>query len=379
VTSPSQSPNPLYNSNRMKLGTFATNTVGSVHTVAPDRWNPTWENSLRVAKAADAAGFEAQLALARWKSVTPGSIDHRGGIVLDPFTWAAGIAMATSYSAVFATSHAPMVHPLIVAKQGATIDQISGGRFGLNVVGGWNRPEFEMFGLELLQHDARYDYLDEWLEVLGKLWAATEEFDYEGKYLHLKGAMSRPQPIQRPHPVIINAGVSRRGQRFACQHADFCFVAPTLGKTEIEDYRRLAREEFGREVGIWTQAPIAQRRTRQEAEDFLNYFAVQHEDKATVDAWAAGIAKESRSLKNEATHFSRLQIAAGGNPMVGSAIDIADQITALSELGIDGILLSWFDFDDGVKRFAEEVMPLLEKRGLREPFGGNTRGQPWNP
>jgi dimethylsulfone monooxygenase len=89
-----------------------------------------------------------------------------------------------------------------------------------------------------------------------------------------------------------------------------------------------------------------------------------------VDAWAAGIAKESRSLKNEATHFSRLQIAAGGNPMVGSAADIADQITALNELGIDGILLSWFDFDDGVKRFAEEVMPVLEKRGLREPFGG---------
>ena len=60
--------------------------------------------------------------------------------------------------------------------------------------------------------------------------------------------------------------------------------------------------------------------------------------------------------------------------MVGSAIDIADQITALSELGIDGILLSWFDFDDGVKRFAEEVMPLLEKRRLREPF---CRKRPW--
>jgi len=354
----------------MKLGTFATNTIGSVHTTAPDAYNPTWENSLRAAKAADAAGFEALLALARWKPLAPAPIDHRDGIVLDPFTWAAGIAMGTSYSAVFATSHAPTVHPLIVAKQSATIDHISGGRFGLNVVGGWNRREFDMFGLTLAEHDARYDYLAEWVEVLKNLWSAKEEFDFAGKFLNLKGAMSMPQPLQQPGPVIMNAAASAKGQRFAAEHADFCFVAPGLGAKEIEGYKTMAREEFGREVGVWMQMPVAQRKTRQEAEEFLNYFAVRHEDKAMVDGWAAGMAKESRSLSNEQLSFSRLIVATGGPPIVGGAVDVADQITALSELGINGILISWFDFDDGLKRFSEDVMPLLEQRGLREPFQG---------
>lgn len=95
---------------------------------------------------------------------------HASGIVLDPFTWAAGIAQATRYSAVFATSHAPTIHPITCAKQCATIGIISDGRFGLNVVGGWNKHELEMLGAPLKEHDARYDHLEEWLHVLGKMW-----------------------------------------------------------------------------------------------------------------------------------------------------------------------------------------------------------------
>jgi FMNH2-dependent dimethyl sulfone monooxygenase len=368
VTTPGQARNPLFNKNRLKLGTFATNTVGSIHTTAPDAYRPTWENSLRAAKLADSAGFEALLALARWKGLAKAGIQHRGGVVLDPFVWAAGISMATTYCAVFATSHAPTVHPLIVAKQSATIDHISGGRFGLNVVGGWNRPEFEMFGLPLAEHDARYDYLDEWVSVLERLWSAKEEFDFEGKFLKLKGAMSMPQPLQQPRPVIMNAGASSRGQRFACQHADFCFVAPGIGKEGIQSYKTMAREQFSREVGVWMQVPIVQRDTRQAAEEFLNYFAVEHEDRQSVDGWSAGITAEARSLSNEQARFARLVVTVGGNPIVGSAADVADQLEALSELGIDGVLLSWFDFEVGLKRFSEGVMPLLERRGLREPF-----------
>ena len=365
----SQRRNAVFNNNKLKLGTFATNTIGSIHTAAPDGYHPTWENSLRAAQAADKAGFEALLGLARWKAVGGKlPIEHRDSIVLDPFTWAAGIAMATNYCTVLATTSAPTMHPLLVAKQGATIDHISGGRFGLNVVGGWSRAEFEMFGLQLADHDLRYDYLEEWLNVIGKLWSATEEFDFEGKFLTLKGAMSRPQPIQQPRPLVMNAAVSQRGQRFACQYADCCFVASSVGREAIESYKKLAREEFGREVAVWTQIPIVQRNTRQEARDFLNYFAVQYEDTPAVDAWAAGMAKESRSLDGNATAFSRMVVATGGEPIVGTAADIADQLETLSDLGIDGILLSWFDFEDGLNRFSEGVLPILEQRGLREPF-----------
>ena len=364
---PRQGRNPIFNSNRFKLGTFATNTIGAAQTLAPDAYVPTWENSLRLAKTADRAGFEAILGLARWKNPDV-PIDGRSNVVMDSFTWCAGLAMATQYSALFATSHAPTVHPLVIAKQCATIDHISGGRFGLNVVGGWNRQEFDMFGLQLLEHDQRYDYLEEWVTVLYKLWEGGEEFDFDGRFLKLKGAMSRPQTVQKPHIPILNAGMSPRGQRFACEYADCCFVTSKIEKSEIQSYKEMAREKFGREIGIWMSIPMTQRRTRQEAEEAVDYYAVQHEDTAAVDGIYAGAVSDTRTLKNEATRFSRRLFALGGDPVLGSATDIADQLEALSDKGVDGILISWADFDDGMMRFTEEVLPLLEKRGLREPF-----------
>jgi len=360
--------NPIFNNNKIKLGTFATNTIGSVQSSAPDAYRPSWENSLRLAKISDRAGFEAILGLARWRTPGKTPLTHRGNFVLDSFTWAAALAMATEHVALFPTSHAPTVHPLVIAKQCATIDHVSGGRFGLNVVGGWNRHEFDMFGLKLLEHDLRYDYLTEWMNVIFKLWGGTEEFDFEGTFLKLKGALSMPHPVQKPHPPIMNAAMSGRGRRFACEYADCCFVSTEVSKSDLADYKKIAREEFGREIGIWMQIPIVQRRTRQEAEDHLNYIAVEHEDRAAVDGWSKGVAAETRTLSNEAAKIERLVHAMGGRPVAGSAVDIADELQALSERGVDGILLSWFDFDDGMNRFIGDVMPLLEQRGLRQPF-----------
>ena len=368
MPNPSGIRNPLFNDNKFKIGTFATNTIGSWYTVAPEAYEPNWENSLRVAKLADRAGFEAILGLARWKIPGDYPIDGRGNIVLDSFTWTAALAMATRYSALFATTHAPTVHPLVIAKQAATIDQISGGRFGLNVVGGWNRPEFAMFGIDLLEHDRRYDYLDEWISVLYRLWESKEPFDFKGEFLKLDGALSRPLPVQKPRPPVINAGISPRGRRFACEHADCCFVTSDMTKEEIASYRKLAREEFGREIGVWMQIPIVQRKTRAEAEEALNYFGVEQEDVKAVDGVQSGAMAESRSLTNETVRLTRRMFATGGAPLIGTAQDIADQIEALSENGVDGILSAWFDFEDGLPRLIDEVFPKLEQRGLRKAF-----------
>ena len=359
---------PVFNSNKLKIGTFATNTIGSVHSLAPGAYEPSWANSLRLAKTADRAGLEAILGLARWKNPGRHAITHRGNFVLDSFTWAAALALATDHIALFATTHAPTIDPLILAGQVATMDHISNGRVGLNVVGGWNRSEFDMFGIELLEHDLRYDYLTEWITIVLKLWEAQEEFSYAGKFLRVDHALSMPLPIQLPHPTIMNAGFSRRGRRFACEYADCCFVVSEVTKSDIAEYKRMAREEFGREIGVWMQVPIVQRRTRQEAEAQLNYIAVDQEDRAAVDGWSKGVAAETRTVTNEAAKIERLVHAMGGRPVVGSAVDIADELEQLSERGVDGILLSWFDFDDGLNRFIGDVMPLLEQRGLRQPF-----------
>ena len=345
--------NGMSNTNRMKLGTFGTNARGTAHTRAPDTHKPTRPNTLHAARLADALGFEAILGLARWKGVVDNTPDHPSGVVLDPFTWAAGLAQATSYSTIFATAHAPMIHPLVVAKQTATIDIISGGRLGLNVVGGWNRPEFEMFGSALADHNDRYEHLEEWLHVLDRLWSETAEFDHQGRFLNLKGAVSRPQPLQQPRPVIMNAGTSGRGQRFACEHADACFVSlagddPAAWKKQVDGYKNMARDEFGRDVSVWTLAAVVQRATRQEAEEYLHYYAVEYADRVAVDGWHARFLKEAQPRYTEEQYqkaYARSAAAGGGQLLTGTRDDIAD----------------WLE------RFAD-VMPLLESRGLREPF-----------
>ena len=329
---------------------------------------------------ADRAGYEAIVPYARWKGYVDNAPSHPSAIVMDPFTWAAGIAQATSYSAVFSTSHAPTIHPLLAAKQGATVDLISGGRFGLNVVGGWNKPELEMFGAPLKEHDKRYDHLAEWLAIVERLWRDEAEFDFEGEFFRVVRGMSMPKPLQQPRPPIMNAGGSDRGRRFACEHADMCFIIlksekPEACAAEIASYKRTARETFGRDVQVWTHTFVVQRDTQAEADAYLQRYAVEFEDTPSVEGWLSKQAEQTRMMPEAALRAMRLRFAAGagGFPLVGTAEVLADRLHMLSDAGLDGVLLTWVDYVDGMNRFNADVLPLLERRRLRRPFVADAR------
>lgn len=366
--------NPLFSANRLKLGIFGTNGKGGAQTLVPEAYRATWPEAVRTAQLADQAGFEAIVAYARWKSYGSLPPAHYSGVALDPFTFSAGLAQATRYSAVFATSHAQTIHPITCAKQCATIDIIAGGRFGLNIVGGWNKPELEMFGVAMREHDERYDMLEEWLRIMQRLWTEEAEFDLAGRFFQVHRASSMPKPVQR-HIPIMNAGGSGRGMRFAAEHADMCFIIlksddPAESAPQIAEYKRLAREEYGREVQVWTYAPVVQRATRAEAEAYLHRYAVEFADAECLDAWSAGIAAETRIVTPGKMQEMRMRFAAGagGSILLGTAAEIAAQLEAYAAAGLDGALLTWVDFTDGLARFNEGVMPLLEARGLRHPF-----------
>jgi len=366
--------NPIFNSNKLKLGTFCTNTIPNM-TFVPEMSMPTWQNTLASAKLADEAGLEAIVPIARWKGYLDERPDHGSNIILDTFTWAAGMAASTKYSAIFATSHAPTMHPVAVAKQTATIDAISGGRFALNVVGGWNRREFDMFGIHLLEHDDRYVYLEEWLQILRRLWTEHDEFDYESKNFHMKKAISRPQPLQPGGVPVMNAALSPVGMRFSAKHSDVGLISlqgdePEKWRDQIAAYKRMARDEFGREIQLWTNCAVTQRDTRKEAEDYLRRYSEEFLDKEVMDSLMQTIGKENNiPLDSPRLAFMRHRMAVGAGPaLVGDAQSIAEQLAAFSSVGIDGVILTWVDFVDGVDRFNRRVLPLLEQAGLRQPF-----------
>ena len=366
--------NPIFNRNRMKLGIFCTNGAGAAMTTLPERYVASWPLSLETARMADEAGLEAIVPYARWKGYT-GAADDPSGVVMDPMTWAAGIAQATRHAAVFATTHAPTMHPILAAKQGATVDIISGGRFAINVVGGWNKPELEMFGAPLKEHDQRYDQLQEWLEIVERLWTDDEEFSHHGEFYDVIGGASTPKPVQKPQPPIMNAGGSGRGRRFACEFADICFVLvgslePDRIAAQVREIKGLARDEFKREVQVWTTTFVVQRDTDQEARDYHHFYSVEHEDTPTVDAWMRLQQEQTQVLPKDVLAQMRHRFAsgAGGVPLVGTAETITGRLAMLADCGVDGVLLTWVDYVDGIKRFTDGVLPLMEAAGLRAAF-----------
>jgi FMNH2-dependent dimethyl sulfone monooxygenase len=154
------STNPIFRANRLNLGVMAFNcSNGSTVTTAPEAWPMTWSDNVALAQIADRAGFEALLPVGRWKGY--GGPSNFNNKTFESFTWAAGIGALTKQIAVLSTIHAPLVHPVMAAKQAATIDHITQGRFVLNLVCGWFRNEFEMFGVEWREHDVRYEYAAE--------------------------------------------------------------------------------------------------------------------------------------------------------------------------------------------------------------------------
>jgi hypothetical protein len=144
----------MYNANALKIGLFGSNcSSGRAVTLVPERWTGNWEDNLALAKMSDAAGIEFMLPVGRWKGYG-GDTDYMG-TSLETITWATGLLSHTKRLIVFGTVHAPLFHPLIAAKQFVTADHVSEGRFGLNIVVGWNEDEFQMFGVTQREHDAR--------------------------------------------------------------------------------------------------------------------------------------------------------------------------------------------------------------------------------
>ena len=364
---------PLFNDNKFKIGTFATNVSnGCAISTVDGTFQTNWPSAVKLAKLADRAGFEAIVPVARWRGF--GGVTNFNGSCFETYTWAAGLAMATEYSAIFATSHVPTVHPVMAAKQATTIDHISNGRFALNIVCGWFEPEMEMFGAKIMEHEQRYEYATEWLQIMKRLWTETEEWDFSGDFFKINRGFHQPKPIQGPHPPLMNAGGSETGRHYAAKHCDMAFVLISgfddeTARRDINRVREIAHKEYKRDIQVWTNSYCVIGDTEKDARAFLDYYVKEKGDWVAVDNIAKGIGVQTQMMPPEAAEAFKFHFIAGwgGFPLVGSAEQIAREIKRLSDLGLDGTLVNWPRYEEGLRRFIAEVVPLLEDQGLRRP------------
>src|SRR5262245_51429402 len=367
--------NPIFNDNKFKLGLFCHNASIMQMSTAPEKYVPTWPNAQALGTLSDRLGLEAIVSFAGWRGPIPGAPKHRSHHELEPFTWCAAVAGATSYPAIIATFHAQLTTPAVVAKAATTIDQISGGRAGLNVVSGSSKTAFDQFGQEIEDHAARYEHTEEFVEVMKRFWASEEEFDHNGKFLKVMKGLSWPKPVQKPHPPLVNAGISDRGKHFACRHADIAFTHMRGDEEEwkrvISSYKDLARTEYKRSMQVWTHGYVVVGDTEKEANDYLRYYAEQHADTRWIDTWVAEISegnKQQELRPEQKVNMSRNWAAGGGYGLVGTPEMIVDKILGLSKAGLDGLMMTALEPVKMVDRFGTKVLPLLEQAGLRKPF-----------
>ena len=174
--------NPIFNDNTFKLGLFCQNASMMQMTTAPEKYSPTWLNTQALGQLADRHGLEAIVSFAGWRGPMHGAPTHRSHREFETFTWCSALAAITTYPALIATFHTQLTTPAFVAKAAATIDHVSGGRAGLNVVAGSSKTAFSQFGLDIEDHITRYDHSEEFIEVLKRFWSSETEFDHDGSF-----------------------------------------------------------------------------------------------------------------------------------------------------------------------------------------------------
>ncbi|MEJ0020318.1 MAG: LLM class flavin-dependent oxidoreductase [Acetobacteraceae bacterium] len=369
--------NPLRIPGRFKLGLFGyLHEGGNCFTTVPERWPADWPSIVRMAQMADDAGLDFLLPISRWKGV-PGSLMHRLHS-FETLTHAAALGAITRRIAVLSTVHTPIIHPIVAAKAIVTVDHASGGRSGLNIVCGWNQDDFDMFGIKPLAHADRYGQAMEWFEIWSRLVAgAPEPFDFDGTWFKgLTGLCGLPGSVQQPRPIVISAAFSAEGRDYAVRTSDFLFTfleSFEAGRKDLADLQARAaasgRQEKLEAIAI---TYVVCRRTRAEATAFHSYYAEQNADEAGLDYYLAGRTKGA-SMPEFERQALRTRFAGGNGayPLIGTPQDVADGLIEIQRAGFAGASVTILNFVDDLPLFVDEVLPILDRAGIRGGTDGN--------
>lgn len=358
----------------LMLGLFLpVQSGGWTPSSAPRGTSWTFDYNARLTQRAEALGFDLVFGLAQWlgKGGYGGTTQYRAES-LDPFIVTAGLSSVTRSILLISTLHilyGPL-HPLHIAKFGVTLDHMSGGRWGINVVTGFAQQEFSMFGMQPIEHDRRYEMAAEFTDILFRLWRAEENVTFQGDYWSLVEAFASPKPLHG-RPVIVNAASSPAGLQYAAKYADLIFITSPGGAdaqaavetlpAQTAKIRELAAQHK-RSVRTLLNPHIICRETEQEAQAAFRAIA-EAEDTAAVDAVFG------RFKQGDTTSWrghTRAQRIVGGNvQLIGSPEQIVDWLLKLKKAGCDGIQINFFDFEPDLEFFGSRVLPLLKQARLR--------------
>lgn len=339
----------------------------------------------------------------------------------DPLLVVPAMAAATKHLSYGVTVNLSYEQPYLLARRFSTLDHLTRGRVGWNIVTGYLDSAARAMGVERqLPHDERYDRADEFMDVVYQLWegswddgavlrdrarriyadlARVRPVRHHGEHYRVEGYhLCEPSPQRTP--VLFQAGSSGRGLRFAARHAECVFMS-TQDKAATRELVRALREEVVRAgrrpgdvkvlVGLTTVAGATRREAEEKYRDYCHHaspeaalahlsagagidFSTYRRDTPLIGQHRSnGIENSLRRLANGRPHYTLGdlvdELALGGRyaTAVGSPHDIADEMQSwLDEAGVDGFNLSRTVVPESYTDFVDLVVPELQERGLHK-------------
>jgi len=321
-------------------------------------FDASWKHNRRIVLEAEALGYHSTLLAQHTMNPHRQSDDQ-----LEAWTSAAALAALTQRIEIIAAIKPRLYHPVVLAKMALQIENISEGRFAINLVNAWNRAEFEKAGLPFSEHDDRYAYGREWISVVSRLLSG-EAVTHRGEHFGLDGYQLSPGDLYRRRPAIYVGGESEPARALVADHGDVWFIngQPLADVAAlVADVRR--RPRSGPPLRFGLSAFVIARKTAEEASDYLDHLLALAAKDADIRA-----DKKSRTDPKTVMHQTMARTPRVGSNggtaagLVGSFDEVADRIAAFHDAGIELFMLQFQPLLAEMRLFAAEIFPRLRRR-----------------
>jgi alkanesulfonate monooxygenase len=319
----------------------------------------SWNRNRRLVTQAEALGFDSTLVAQHLFHVRDDDRDQ-----LETWTACAALAAVTERIEIIAAIKPALFHPAVLAKMATAIEEISGGRFAINFVNAWYKPEFERAGIPFAEHDQRYAYGAEWLRIFRAL-SAGETVHFAGRHFTLDGMKLRPAGRYRPRPLIYAGGESEPARALAAELADVWFLnGQSLERIAalIADAR--ARKRAGAALRFGMSAFVIARETDAAADEAHAAALDLARQDAPLLARTLAAADPANVMFKPLGSGEVPQVGTNGGTaagLVGSYDTVAARIGAFHRAGVELFMLQFQPFEAEMRRFAAEIRPRVRR------------------
>lgn len=347
----------------MRFGFWLPVFGGWLRNVDDEGMAATWEYQRDLARWAEQSGWDVTLVA----ELNLNDIKGPEADCLEAWSTAAALAALTDRLELMTAVRPNFRLPAIVAKEAATLDHISRGRFTLNVVSAWWATESAMYGGAWVEHDERYVRSAEFIAILKGMWT-RDAFTLRGKHYVVEDARLEPKPVRKPWPTLYAGGESEAAKRLIAAECDAYLMhgdPPEVLAPKIADMRarraqhpQLPPLRFGvagycivRETEAAARAEVARiTDVRQSARGYASYLDFVRNSKLETQ-----LSLEDYSVSNRGLRTG----------LVGTPEQVAARLRQLGGIGIDLVLLQCSPQREEMERISETVFPLVAD--LRTP------------